>query len=82
MDSYNPPEYDPYVPHDSESPVEEKPKRKLFMDDDDGDDFEARAAALRKEEKARKDREADDAFRRAAEADGMYHHALVSESSG
>lgn len=72
MDSYNPPSYDPNVPQAGGSPVEEKLKKINFMDDDDDDGFEARAAALRKEEKARKDREADEAFRRAAEADGMY----------
>lgn len=84
MDSYNPPEYEPYVPQGSESPVEEKPKKKLFMDNDADDDFEARAAALRKEEKARKDREADDAFRRAAEADAQRDNApkLNSKKSG
>lgn len=78
MSTYTPPTYDPYVPQAGESPVEEKAKKKSFMDDDDND-FEARAAALRKEEKARKDREADEAFRRAAEADGNYHHIFVFE---
>ena len=71
MNGYDPPAYDPYVPQAEESPVEEKSKKKSFIDDDDGDDFEARAAALRKAEKARKDREADEAFRKAAEEDGM-----------
>lgn len=78
MSSYNPPAYDPHSPQAGDSPAEEKPKKKTFMDDDDGHDFEARAAALRKEEKARKDREADEAFRRAAEADGMCQYTLVS----
>ena len=41
------------------------------MDLDAEDDFEARAEALRKEEKMRKDREADEAFRKAAEADAQ-----------
>ena len=78
MNSYNPSAYDPHVSQVGESPVEEKPKKKSFMDEDDGDDFEARAVAIRKEEKARKDREADEAFRRAAEADGMYQHTFAS----
>ena len=52
------------------SPSEAKPKRSMMNLDDD-DDFEARAAALRKEEKARKDREADEAFLRAAESDAQ-----------
>ena len=78
MNAYVPPAYDPYVPQARESSVEEKPKRKSFMDDADDDDFEARAAALRKEEKARNDKEADEAFKRAAEADGMYQHTFFS----
>ena len=57
-----------YNKADDETLVPEKPKTKSFMDDDD-DDFTARAAAILKQEKAQKDREADDAFRRAAEAD-------------
>ncbi|KAF7597333.1 vesicle coat component [Aspergillus hancockii] len=45
-------------------------KKKSFMDDDnDDEDMAARAAAIQKAEKARKDREADEAFKRAAEAD-------------
>lgn len=39
------------------------------MEDDDSD-IAARAAAVQKEEKQRKDREADEAFRKAAEEDG------------
>ena len=58
----------PNVQAEDESPVQEKPKKKSFMEDDD-DDFVARAAAVLKQEKAQKDREADEAFRKAAEAD-------------
>ncbi|PWY80927.1 hypothetical protein BO94DRAFT_548214 [Aspergillus sclerotioniger CBS 115572] len=54
-----------------ESNDEEPPKKKSFMDDDDEDDLAARAAAIQKAEKARKDREADEAFRKAAEADAQ-----------
>ena len=68
--SREPASYDPEAPHSIGSPVEEKPKKKSFTYDDDEDDFEAQAAALRKEEKAHKDREVDEAFRQAAEADG------------
>ena len=75
--SYDPPAYDPYGTKAGDSPVEEKTKKKSFMDIDEDDDFEARAAALRKEEKAKKDREADEAFKRAAEADGMYSHTFI-----
>ncbi|KAJ9297131.1 hypothetical protein DTO217A2_8685 [Paecilomyces variotii] len=70
--TYEPPSYEPEgttTPEDqAESPVE-KPKKKSFIDDDDDDDLAARAEALKKAEKERKDREADEAFRRAAEAD-------------
>ncbi|PWY72321.1 hypothetical protein BO70DRAFT_431701 [Aspergillus heteromorphus CBS 117.55] len=54
-----------------EEPSEEKPVKKSFMDDDDDDDLAARAAAVQKAERARKDREADEAFRKAAEADAQ-----------
>lgn len=68
--SYEPPSYNPDATDDAESPHQEKPKKKPFMDDDDND-FDAREAAVRKEEKAKRDRDADEAFRKAAEADGM-----------
>ena len=65
--SYDPDDREDRSPTAQRSPV----KKKSFMDDDDDDDFAARAAAILKNDKARKDREADDAFRKAAEADGM-----------
>ena len=77
-DSYQPPLKGGYEPpslnsHDAletvDSPTEERPKKKSFLNDAD-DTFEVQAAAIRKEEKARKDRGADEAFRKAAEADG------------
>ena len=52
-------------------------KKKSFMDDDDDDDLAARAAAIQKAEKARKDREADEAFRKAAEADGKFLPLII-----
>ncbi|KAE8354761.1 Sec23-binding domain of Sec16-domain-containing protein [Aspergillus coremiiformis] len=57
--------------HTTEEPTSQDvlKKKKSFMDDDDDDDIAARAAAIQKAEKARKDREADEAFRKAAEAD-------------
>ncbi len=74
--SYNPPSYNPDVP-ETDSSIEEKPKKRSVMDD--GDDFEDRAAASRKEERARKDREADERMRKAAEEDGK--HLTLYESS-
>lgn len=56
--------------HKAEEEEEQKPKKKSFMDDDDDDDLVARAAALQKAEKARRDREVDETVRKAAEADG------------
>ena len=64
--TYDPPSYDYDAQQTDLSPIEAKPKKSV-MDLDDDDDFEARA--LRAQEKARKDREADEAFRKAAEAD-------------
>lgn len=69
---YEPPAFVPYEPTDEpDSPVETRPKKKSFMDDDE-DDIPAlkEAPATREKTKAEKDREADEAFRRAAEADG------------
>ncbi|KAL9004109.1 MAG: hypothetical protein Q9188_003053 [Gyalolechia gomerana] len=67
-----------YAPYDPEGPEDHSPtgqksptKKKSFMDDDEDDDFAARAAAILKGDKARKDKEADEAFRKAAEADAQ-----------
>ncbi|PGH34171.1 hypothetical protein GX50_03040 [[Emmonsia] crescens] len=64
--SYEPPSYAPEPVNADESDTE-KPK-KSFMDDDD-DDFATRDEAVRKAEKERKAREADEAFKKAAEED-------------
>jgi hypothetical protein len=85
--SYEPPGYQPYEPTyqpeaEEESKVEddEKPKpKKSFMDDDDDDGLMARAAALKKESKSKSDRDVDDAFRKAAEADGKNQSNRVGE---
>jgi COPII coat assembly protein SEC16 len=71
---YEPPSYEPATMNDEpDSPVETRPKKKSFMDDDDDDMPALKAApASREKTKAEKDREADEAFRRAAEADGMF----------
>ncbi|KAL8820785.1 MAG: hypothetical protein Q9223_001069 [Gallowayella weberi] len=75
VSAYEPPSsYMPYDPEvqENESPTDKRSprKKKSFMYDDD-DDFAARAAAVLKDDKARKDREADEAFRKAAEADAQ-----------
>ena len=72
--AYEPPSHTPAMAsaHDeSQESVEEeasKPK-KSFMEDEDDDDLAAQAAAL---QKAENDRKADEAFRKAAEEDGMF----------
>ena len=74
---YEPPSssYEPYQPssmnEEPDSPIDTRPKKKSFMDDDD-DDIPALKARTNEKTKAEKDREADEAFRRAAEADGMF----------
>jgi hypothetical protein len=51
--------------------LEDKPKKVPPIDDDDDDDLVARAANIKKAEKAQGTREADEAFRKAAE-DGKH----------
>jgi hypothetical protein len=66
---YEPPSYQPYEPEPDQPSDDEaapKPKKKSFMDDDDDDGFAQRAAQMKK---AQADREADEAFKKAAEAD-------------
>lgn len=63
--SYEPPSYQPGTVDESDSPIDTRPKKKSFMDDDNDD-----MPAPREKTKAEKDREADEAFRKAAEADG------------
>ena len=70
---YEPPSYDPENRNNNENPEKQKSpkKKKSFMyGDDDDEDFAAKAAAILKAQKAQKDREADEAFKKAAEADG------------
>ena len=45
------------------------------MDDDDDDDIHALKTTPAEKTKAEKDREADEAFRKAAEADGKFLHS-------
>jgi hypothetical protein len=72
--SYEPPSYEPATMNDEpDSPVDTRTKKKSFMDDD-GDEYSrpGPASAGGEKTKAEKDREADEAFRKAAEADGTY----------
>lgn len=70
MSSYEPPDYNTATDElAEEATIEQRSRPELS--NDDNDEFELRAAALRKEEKARKDREADENFKKAAEADAQ-----------
>ncbi|KAF2811949.1 uncharacterized protein BDZ99DRAFT_284183 [Mytilinidion resinicola] len=66
--SYEPPTYEPYQP-DAESAPPVLEKKKSFMDDDEDDEIVRRAAELKRQQKAEADKKADEAFRKAAEAD-------------
>lgn len=71
--SYEAPRYEPYVPDPATGDeAEDRPMKKssAFVDDDDDDELERRAAELKRQQKAQADREADEAFKKAAEADG------------
>ncbi|KZF21402.1 hypothetical protein L228DRAFT_262424 [Xylona heveae TC161] len=73
--SYEPPTGDAAASFEDEIPKEEPaeeklPKKKSIMDDDDDDaEFTARAAAILKSGKTARDKENEEAFRKAAEAD-------------
>ncbi|KAF1980792.1 hypothetical protein K402DRAFT_365845 [Aulographum hederae CBS 113979] len=75
--SYEPPTYMPYQPDpepetaaDSDSLAQgQEKKKKSFMDDDDDNEIFRKAEDLKKQQRAQQDREADEAFRKAAEAD-------------
>ena len=75
---YEPPSYQPYEPEPDSPERDAKPKKKTFGDDDE-DELEKKAAALKK---AQADREADDAFRKAAEADAAREKADAGQKKG
>ncbi|KAL2786824.1 Sec23-binding domain of Sec16-domain-containing protein [Aspergillus keveii] len=70
-EGYEPPSTVINGPDDAAEESEEEKPRKPTMGDDDEDELAARAEALKKAERARRDREADEAFRKAAEADAQ-----------
>ena len=73
--SYEPPAYQPYMPEQDsrEKSQADKSTAKSSGVDDDDDELMRRAAALTKQQKSQADKEADDAFRKAAEADGRFY---------
>jgi len=68
--SYQPQAEEPQPEQTQESDDQPQPKKKSFMDDDDDDELFKRAAALKNAQKSNADKAADEAFRKAAEADG------------
>ncbi|EME85640.1 uncharacterized protein MYCFIDRAFT_213939 [Pseudocercospora fijiensis CIRAD86] len=92
---YEPPSYQPYEPEPEAEEAEEKPRRKM-MDDDDDDDLIARAAAVKSStpatntsanqsstmSKSDADRIAEEAFRKAAEADAARDSAPKEGKKG
>jgi hypothetical protein len=69
---YEPPSYEASSMHNEtpDSPISTRPKKKSFMDDDDVPAFKSANPA--EKTKVEKDREAEEAFRKAAEADGSF----------
>lgn len=80
---YEPPSYGPNSMEQPDSPISTKPK-KSFMDDDDDDipALKARPETTREKTKAEKDREADEAFRKAAEADAAKDKKPAPQKKG
>ncbi|KXT12592.1 hypothetical protein AC579_377 [Pseudocercospora musae] len=92
---YEPPSYQPYEPEPETEEAGQKPRRKM-MDDDDDDDLVARAAAVKSSvpatntsanqssamSKSDADRIAEEAFRKAAEADAARDRAPKEGKKG
>jgi COPII coat assembly protein SEC16 len=78
------PSYQPYNPDEEDKEEDKKPKKKSFMDDDDDEDLVARAAALKigSSSKSDADRKADEAFRKAAEADAKRDKEAAAKKGG
>ncbi|KAI1942511.1 vesicle coat component [Ophidiomyces ophidiicola] len=76
---YEPPSYTPYSPEE-ENPGQEAKPRQSFMDGDSDGDGEFMARAKKLAEKARLDREAAEAVKRAAEEDAK--RPAASEKKG
>jgi len=90
--TFEPPAYQPYNPdeddEDDKKKEEEKQvtKKKSFMDLDDDDDLAARASALKisggGSSKSEADKKADEAFRKAAEADAQRDKEAAAAKKG
>jgi COPII coat assembly protein SEC16 len=70
---YEPPSYEPASMNDEpDSPIDTRPKKKSFMDDDEP--MPATAGENTKAETSKAEKSKDEAFRKAAEADGKLNH--------
>ncbi|KAI9762832.1 MAG: vesicle coat component [Chaenotheca gracillima] len=82
--SYEPPSLQTYNPdgvqNEESSPLDTKPKKKSIMDDDDNE-FETRAKAALTG-KTEKDKQAEERFRKAAEADAARDDQLQGDKKG
>ncbi|CAO2648536.1 Nn.00g078030.m01.CDS01 [Neocucurbitaria sp. VM-36] len=81
--TFEAPSYQPYNPDEEDKPEEDQPRKKSFMEDDD-DDLVTRAAALKISSggKSEADRKADEAFRKAAEADAQRDKEAAAAKKG
>ncbi|CAD6448426.1 4fe22f9b-fd39-4241-ac7d-d91f06e0265e [Sclerotinia trifoliorum] len=79
---YEPPSYEPNSMEQPDSPISTKPKSFMGDDDDDIPALKARTETTREKTKAEKDREADEAFRKAAEADAAKDKKPAPQKKG
>ncbi|ESZ91460.1 hypothetical protein SBOR_8155 [Sclerotinia borealis F-4128] len=79
---YEPPSYEPSSMEQPDSPIGTKPKKSFMDDDDDISSLKARSESTGEKTKAEKDREADEAFRKAAEADAAKDKKPASQKKG
>jgi hypothetical protein len=85
--TFEPPTYQPYNPDEDDKEEENQlTKKKSFMDDDDDDDLATRASALKisggSSSKSDADKKADEAFRKAAEADAQRDKEAAAAKKG
>ncbi|KAI7010819.1 hypothetical protein KC355_g6011 [Hortaea werneckii] len=85
--SNEPPGYQPYEPEPEAAEEEQAPQPKKkgmvdLSDDEDDREMERRAIALKQQQKSDADRQADEAFRKAAEADAARDNNKSSSGSG
>jgi len=84
---FEPPAYQPYNPDEDDKEDDKQiSKKKSFMDLDDDDDLAARASALKisggSSSKSDADKKADEAFRKAAEADAQRDKEAAAAKKG